>query len=314
MGQKSYLVTGGAGMVGSHLVLHLVKNGYEVGIFDHAPRKSPFYMDERVKIIDADTRIPGAVSQVIEDYDAVVHLAGNVDVRESIKNPIEDADNNIMGAINVLEACRKHNKTAIIHPVQAFTGIEHHSPLREDGDTVPVSPYGQSKLCAEHYFRLYNSLYNVKSVSLRILNIAGPLKFKGVFYNFANALVNDEPITIYGNGEQSRDFICVGDVVDAIMKSVQTKKWGEVYNIGTGEPTTVNQLLKIFKSFSDDTNHVRYKDKVKGEIKTSYADIKKARDILGWRPRGNLKEEIDRIMVWAKGGADVKSWRDMHGI
>ncbi|MGD9381620.1 MAG: GDP-mannose 4,6-dehydratase, partial [Candidatus Thorarchaeota archaeon] len=252
--------------------------------------------------------------QVIGDYDVVVHLAGHIDVKESIADPIEDADNNVIGAINVLEACREHKKIAIYSSSASVYGDRSSLPLREDGKTIPISPYGQSKLTAEQYFQLYNKLFNVKTVSLRILNVAGPLKFKGVFYNFAKALVNDEPITIYGDGEQSRDFICVEDVVDAIMKSTQTRKWGQVYNIGTGKPTTVNQLLKMFKEFDGKDNHVFYKNGIKGEIKSSYADISKARDALDWRPEGKLVDEVEKILKWGNGGMDVQSWRDMHGL
>jgi len=311
---RSFLVTGGAGFLGSHLALHLIRNGYEVGIFDHAPEKSPFYDSPDVKIIDKDTRMPNAVEEVIGDYDVVVHLAGHIDVKESIANPLEDADNNVMGAINVLEACRKHKKIAIYSSSASVYGTRADLPLRENASCIPISPYGQSKLCAENYFRLYNSLYNVKTISLRILNVAGPLKFKGVFYNFADALVNDKPVTIYGDGEQSRDFVCVGDVVDAIMKSTQTRNWGRIYNIGTGKPTTVNTLLKMFKSCNGGDNNVLYKGAVKGEIRTSYADINEARKELDWKPKGNLEEEVDRIMVWAKNGMNVNSWRDVHGL
>jgi UDP-glucose 4-epimerase len=314
---KSFLVTGGAGFLGSHLVLKLLRAGHEVAIFDHAPEKSPFYDHPGVKIIDEDTRSFNAFEDFIEDYDVIVHLAGHIDVRESVEKPYGDADNNIMGTINVLDACRKHNKIAIYSSSASVYGDRSSLPLKEDGPTVPVSPYGQSKLTAEQYFQLYNKLYGVKTVSLRILNVAGPLKFKGVFYNFANALVNDKPITIYGDGEQSRDFVCVGDVVDALMKSTQTKKWGEIYNIGTGNPTSVNKLLSFFREHSTGSNNVLYKSALKGEIWTSYADISKAKHYLDWKPKGSLRylrEEVGRIMEWAKNGLDVQAWRDMHGI
>lgn len=316
MGQKNraFLVTGGAGFLGSHLVLHLLKCGYEVAIFDHAPSKSPFYDSPNIKIIASDTRVSNAIDSVIENYDVCIHMAGQVDVRKSIENPFGDADNNIMGAINVLEACRKHNKIAVYTSSASVYGKRAGLPLKENASCVPMSPYGQSKLCAENYFGLYNSLYGVKTISLRIFNIAGPLKLKGVFHDFADALVNKKPITIYGDGEQSRDFIPVSDVVDAIMLATETSNWGQVYNIGTGKPTTVNQLLKMFKSFSDGNGSVHYVNSVKGEIKASYADISKAREGLDWKPKTSLEEEVDRIMVWAKNGMNIQAWKDLHGI
>lgn len=309
------LVTGGAGFLGSHLVLELFRNGYDVTIYDHNVKKSPLVDVHGIYYIEDDIRKPNAVMEAVKDCDAVIHLASNVDIKDSIANPVNDAETNIIGSLNVLEACKKYKKITIFSSSASIYGNRPSLPLKEDSLTLPISPYGQSKLCADNYFQMYNKLYGVKTISLRILNIAGSLKSKGVFYNFAKALINDEPITINGTGDQTRDFVCVGDVVDAIMKSMQTKKWGEVYNIGTGKETSVNELLKMFRSFvPNSSNNVRYSNAIRGEIHRSYADITKANEILGWSPKGDLRKEVETIVKWAKNGMDAQSWRDINNV
>lgn len=310
---RSVIITGGAGFLGSHLVLQVLRQGDEVAILDHYPAKSPFYEDERVTVFNADIR-DYSMLKAIKDYDYVVHLAANVDVRSSVSDPMSDASNNITGSINILEACREFSKPVIYASSAAVYGNGSSLPLKEDAECKPSSPYGLSKYTAERYFQMFHELYHVKSVSLRFLNIAGPLKRKGAFYSFADALVNKKPITIYGDGEQSRDFCCVGDAVGAIMQAMQTKRWGEIYNIGTGKSTTVNELLKMFRRHHYGDNNVLYKEKIAGEIRASYADIRKARDILDWSPKEDLANEIERTISWAKLGMDNAAWRELNGI
>lgn len=309
---KAVLCVGGAGFIGSHLTKRLLDDGHSVAILDHAPGKSPFYMHPEVRIINADVITPGAVMSAIEDFDAVFHLAGHVDVRASVKYPYEDAENNIMGAVNVLDACTEHGKPVVYTSSASVYGNAEKLPLTEDMNTMPVSPYGLSKLTAEKYFTLYNRLYDSKTISLRLLNVAGPLKFKGAFYNFAKAFANHEPVNIYGSGIQSRDFIPVGDVVDALMKAMNSEKWGEVYNIGTNKATTVSKLVSMFRDASKSDSQIQHLSPNKGEVKRSYADISKAKKELGWEPKIPLKSEIKRIMEWAEAGLTVDAWRELN--
>ena len=310
--QRRYLITGGAGFIGSWLVRKLIKADNEIIILDHSPEKSPYYDNPDVMIADIDVRMLNTLNELVKDTDIVIHLAGHTDVRESIKDPEEDADNNIMGAISILEACRRHNKVAVFASSAAVYGQSATLPLRESSPCNPSSPYGMSKLTAENYFMLYNKLYGTKTISLRLLNVAGPLKRKGVMYNFTSSVLNDKPITVFGDGEQTRDFIHVMDVVDAILKASHSRNYGEIFNIGSGKQISVNELLKMIRESSLKSPSVHYADKIPGEIYHSQADISKARSLLDWSPKRSLKDAVELTVEWTKNKATNQAWLDLN--
>jgi len=237
----------------------------------------------------------------MDGVDAVVHLAALIDVEESVNNPVETHDVNVVGTINVLErAVRNGVKRFVYASSTAVYGEGNSLPLKEDHSFKPVSPYAASKVSAECYCRAFNNCYGLKTVMLRYFNVYGHgqehSSYGGVITRFLHNALKGEPLIVYGDGEQTRDFIYVDDVVEATVLALENaNSKGETFNVCTGKPTTVNELVGIVKEVIGSDLKVVYDKPRKGDIKNNYGDPSKAEEILGLKAKISLREGLERL-------------------
>jgi len=317
MGKYSkVLVTGGAGFIGSHLVEGLLSKGYEVTVLDNFS----YGKDENISghvgsrglhVIRGDIRDSVSVKRVVEDVDAVFHEAGLLEVALSVREPLLYNDVNVVGTLNLLNACLNSNVSRFVFASSgAVYGDLRPYEKREDMFPRPTSPYGVSKLAAENYVRITNELHGLETVSLRYFNVYGPRQshsssYSGVVIAFINQLLHDQPPIIYGDGMQTRDFVSVDDVVSANMLAMEGKNAvGEVFNVGTNASVTVLELAKMLQEVMKKGNltPVFFKPRV-GDVKHCSANISKAEALLGFKPRVKLKDGISRLVEWYLAGA-----------
>jgi len=309
------LVTGGAGFVGSHLVDWLMKEGYEVIVLDNFSagkvENIQCHLDsQRFHLVKGDVRNLEDVSKAVRDVDVVFHLAAIINVPLSIENPLLVNDVNIQGTVNLLEASLKKNiKRFIYISTCAVYGEARYLPINEEHPIMPLSPYGISKFTAEYYCKIFNKIHDLKTVCLRFFNVYGPRQsegpYSGVITQFISRLRQGKPPIIYGDGKQTRDFVYVKDVVEACMLALNSQNCGgEVINIGTGKPTTINELAKVLMRMFGETDVKPEHAPIRaGDIRNSYANISKAETALGYKPKVRLGAGIRLLLQ----GLDVKT-------
>ena len=287
------LVTGGAGFIGSHLLelLNSDKN-YEVVVLDNLSSGFRENVPQGMRLVVADIR-----SQEIEalfqkeNFDAVVHLAAQTMVPYSIEHPGEDCEINLAGLINVLENCRKYKVKTVL-----FASSEN-VPLNEDLALMPMSFYGITKMTSEHYLRVYHELYGINTVVFRFANVYGERQGEGgeggVVSIFCKLLAAGKAVTVYGNGEQTRDFVYAGDVAAAIKAGLAARGY-QTINVSTEHETSVNQLLGAFAEVAADKLEVRYAEPRQGDIFRSALSNARLKEILAVTPQMQLKEGIQK--------------------
>jgi len=300
---KSYLVTGGCGFIGVNLIPRLVEQGARVRVLDDlslGKREDvePFGVELQV----GDIRDRSTVAKACDGMDAVVHLAAHTRVVESLSEPQLNFDVNAIGTLNILEACRVAGVPKMIF---ASTGGailgEQTPPVHEGMVPRPISPYGASKLAGEAYCSAYAGAYGLKTVALRFSNVYGPFSYhKGsVVAQFFRNLLRSEPIVIYGDGEQTRDFLYVADLVDAILAADRSDLAGEVFQIASGRETSVKNLVDAMKAMLPERRfNVRFEPPRQGEILRNYARIEKARRMMGFDPRTRLDDGLKKTWQW----------------
>ncbi len=293
------LVTGGSGQVGSYLGERLSGNN-EITIIDNFSNNlNNIKLPSKIKIIKGDIRNQRMVNDLVSKMDTIIHAAAQTSVKRSIEDPIYDADNNINGTLNLLEAARKSDTEHFIYISSAAVyGKPINLPIDEEHPTNPLSPYGLSKLTGERYAMLYCSLYGLPVVCVRPFNIFSPRQnpnspYSGVITKFIERIRNNQNPVIFGDGNQTRDFVYIEDVVDAISKAIVNKKAiGEIFNIGTGKPTRIKELANIIINISNKNLEPEFAPASIGDIRESYADITKARKILGYKPKYLLEQGL----------------------
>ena len=303
------LVTGGAGFIGSHIVDRLLKEGFEVTVIDNLTtvrRENIAHHQDRkdFHFIKGDIRNTALVKKIVKHVDAVFHEAALVSVPRSIENPLLTNEINVTGTLNLLEACRHADVKRFIYASStAIYGETETLPQHEMLTPQPISPYAVSKLAAENYVKIYHKVYGLNTVSLRYFNVYGPRQtygpYSGVITIFINRLQRNEPPIIYGDGEQTRDFINVQDVVAANMLAL-TKKTaiGEVLNVATGTPTTIKQLLETLQQIMNTSLKPTYADPRSGDIRHSYADMTNAKKLLRYNPKVSLRNGLTQLVKW----------------
>ncbi len=296
------LITGGAGFIGRHLVDHLVSAGdMAVTVIDNESLGDRRHLDlDAIRFISGDLRDTDDLRTALEGQDAVVHLAADTRVMDSISDPANNFDNNVVGTFNLLELCRE---LGVRRVVAASTGGailgEVPPPVHEEMAPHPTSPYGASKLMLEGYLSAYASSYDLSCCALRFSNIYGPRSFhKGsVVAHFFKRLIAGEPLVVYGDGSQKRDYLYVGDLVEVIGSAVLSDAQG-AFQLGSGGPTTIDELLDGMRAATGRDLDVVYEGFRAGEIRDTWCDISKARRSLGFDPVTPLEAGLRRTWEW----------------
>lgn len=296
------LVTGGAGFIGSHLVDKLLSEKHEVICLDNFdPYYNPSIKRNNIKsamangkfhLIEGDIRNKAQVEDIIieNSVEMIFHLAAQAGVRASIDNPIKTHEVNATGTLNILEAARNSNVKKVINASSSSVyGKMKYLPYDEEHPKNPISPYGASKVAAEHYCRIFYELFGLKTTSLRYFTVYGQgIRPDLAISIFTNKALNNEPIEIYGDGNYTRDFTYVDDAIEATSLA-RNKGDGEAYNIGSGNRITINELAEKIIVITGSKSKITYKDVKKGDAEHTLASIKKAKKGLGWEPRINIE-------------------------
>jgi len=305
------LVTGGAGFIGSHLVDRLLAEGFEVTVLDDfsAGRMENIscHKDEgEFCLVRGDVRDVGLVEKVVEGVDAVFHEAALVDVALSVEDPVLFDEVNVVGTLNLLKACVDSGVERFVFASSAAVyGDSKPAEKREDMLPEPISPYGVSKLAAENYVQVFNELYGLETVCLRYFNVYGPRQgfrssYSGVITAFVSRLLKGEPPVIHGDGEQTRDFVHVNDVVSANMLALESKNAvSGVFNIASGSAVSVCELAKVLQRITS-MERLRpvFAEQREGDITHCLGEISKAEEVLGFHPKIRLQDGLSRLVKW----------------
>ena len=313
------LVTGGAGFIGSHAADALLAEGCAVEIVDDLSSGKLANLPAGARLHRLDIRSEDAARLVRDgDFDAVVHLAAQMDVRRSVAEPLFDADVNVRGTLNLLEAVRasaKRPRIVFASTGGAIYGDHTRPPNEETTPKEPDSPYAVSKLAAEHYLAYYARIHGLETLSLRFANVYGPRQDPhgeaGVVAIFCSRLLAGEPLTVFGDGLQTRDYVNVIDVADAIRRALHLRLDGapridaRAFNIGTGVPTSVLQLAAVLKDASGVDVPIQFAPRRAGEQQDSFVRVDRARTELGWSPRVALDEGLGDTFAWFAARANA---------
>ncbi len=296
------VVTGGAGFIGSWIVEKLVDSN-RVLVLDRFSGGKMGNISDGAEVVKCDIRDYEKVYKALKNADFVFHLAANIEIQKSVEDPKMDADTNIGGTLNVLEASRKHGvKRVVFSSSSAVYGDACSGRLRENLCPQPLSPYAISKLAAETYAGIYTQLYGLETVSLRYFNVYGLRQnpespYSGVLSIFAKKIKSTEELIIYGDGNQTRDFVNVKDVADANIRAALAKKAsGRIINVGTGKSVSLNDIVVLLEKIKGQNIMVKHMPGRKGEVKHSCADISLARKILRFEPKVKLEDGLRELL------------------
>ncbi len=310
------LVTGGAGFIGSHLVEKLLSEGHEVIVLDNLSSgslKNLSKIKEDIFFVKGDVRCSRDVEKAVREAECVVHLAALISVEESFKKPLTYNEVNSTGTLVLLKASEHFgvDKFVLISSCAVY-GDPLEVPVREDHPLRPASPYAVSKVAAEGYTRTFVDLH---PVILRLFNVYGPrqsLAYAGVITKFAERMLRGDLPIIYGDGEQTRDFVHVSDVVQAIVLSLETKETG-TFNVGTGEEISVNSLCEIMIELLRFSRRPMHGPARQGDVRRSCADISRAGEVLGYEPKVRLKDGLRELLAILRQN-DFDNWRGSSSI
>jgi nucleoside-diphosphate-sugar epimerase len=304
-----YLVTGGAGFIGSHICEALVSRGDRVRVVDNLSSGRADNLDhlDGIELIVGDVADPETADGAVAGVDYVVHLAAIPSVPRSVKDPLSSNHANVTGTLSLLVAAQRHRvKRVVFASSSAVYGDTAVLPKQEDMPTRPLSPYALQKLTGEHYLRLFSELHGLETVSVRYFNVFGPRQnpaspYSGVISLFARCLIEDRAPTIYGDGEQTRDFTYVRNVVDGTLRAcVSPAAAGRVINVSCGARVSLNALFNTMRGMSGSTVTPQYADPRVGDVRDSQADITRARELLQYEPAVGLEEGLKATMAWCR--------------
>lgn len=318
MSKHRCVVTGGAGFIGSHIVEDLLKEGKEVTVIDNfytGKKENLSFLDDfpeeersRCKIITGDVRDYDLVRDAVKGTEYIIHHAAIISVSESVFEPLLTNEVNVNGTLNILMAAKEEGiKRVVFASSSAIYDDNYEYPHVEDKNILPYSsPYAASKYIGELYCKLFFRLYNLETVSLRYFNVYGPRQdpngeYAAVIPKFITEIMNKRAPVIYGDGKQTRDFIFVKDVVRANLLACRREGVSsEAFNIGQGNNTSVEELLKNIKELMDSDIKHEYKDKRPGDVRYSIADTSKSKALLGMEPQISLQEGLNLTIEWLR--------------
>lgn len=301
-------ITGGAGFIGSHIQDKLIKMGYEVAVVDNFRSGKRENLNPQSKLYETDLRDKESLKKAFQDFkpEVVFHLAAQNEVPYSMEHPYEDEEMNVLGMMNLMDIARQNGVKKVIYSNTggALYGEVEENQLPLDEDTPvykPTSFYGVSKRCAETYLKLYGFLYKIPWVSLRYANVYGPRqdgnKEAGIVAIFTNKMLNKEQPTINGDGSHTRDYVFVGDVVDANIKALDYPK-SDYFNIATEVETTNLQVFEAIEEELKTGIKVNFGPARPGDPLRSCLSIKKAKELMGWQPQVSFKEGVKRTIEY----------------
>ena len=301
------IITGGAGFIGSHLATELVKRKFEVIIIDNLSTgrlENIKHIRKKVKFHNYDlSKKEGWRKIFTKNISYVFHLAAIADIVPSIENPDKYFRSNVISTLNVLECCKKINLKKFVYTASSSCyGIPKKFPTNEKNVIDPQYPYAFSKYAAEELIIHWSKIYKLKYISLRLFNVYGTRSrtsgtYGAMFGVFLSQKYKNKPLTVVGNGHQSRDFIYVSDVVNSIIMSAKSKIFNKIFNVGKSEPIKVLKIVKLLKS-----HYILIPDRP-GEPRKTYADIKKIKKALNWKPKINIEEGIKKLL------SDISYWK-----
>ncbi len=304
-----YLVTGGAGFIGSHLTEELVRRGHHVRVVDSlitGHRRNVSHIPG-VEFLEGDLAETGVAARAVQGVDYVLHQAAIPSVPRSVKDPVTSHRANVDGSLNLLVAARDARVKRLVYAGSSSAyGDTPTLPKHEDMPTHPLSPYALQKLVAEQYCQMFTALYGLETVTIRYFNVFGPRQdpgspYSGVISLFATALLEGRQPIIYGDGEQTRDFTYVANVVDGVLRAVEAPgAAGEVINVATGGRISLKQLLLTMNGIVESQIGAVYKEPRAGDVRDSQADISKARMLLGYVPIVMLDEGLKHTLDWCR--------------
>ena len=304
-----YLVTGGAGFIGSHLAEELVRRGHRVRVADNLITGKRRNIDHisGIEFVEGDLAELAVAHRAVSGVEYVLHQAAIPSVPRSVNDPIASNRANIDATLNVLVAAREAGAKRVVYAGSSSAyGDTPTLPKREDMPTNPLSPYALQKLVGEQYSQMFTRLYGFETVTIRYFNVFGPRQdpgspYSGVISLFATALLERRRPTIYGDGEQTRDFTYVANVVDGVLRACEAPGVaGEAINVATGGRISLNELLRVMNRIVGADIRPIYADARAGDVRDSQADISKARRLLGYEPLIALEEGLRRTLAWCR--------------
>ena len=302
-----YLVTGGAGFIGSHLSEEVARRGHRVRVADSliTGKRSNLAHVSGVEFIEGDLADLEFAKRVADGCDYVLHQAAMPSVPRSVTDPITSNRANVDGTLNILVASRDAGvKRLVFAGSSSAYGDTPTLPKHEGMPSDPMSPYALQKVVGEQYLRMFTRLYGLETVSIRYFNVFGPRQdpaspYSGVISVFATALIENRPPRIYGDGEQTRDFTCVANVVDGVLRACEAPNAsGEIINVATGGRISLNKLFYAMRDIVGGTLEPIYGESRQGDVRDSQADIRKAKALLGYEPIVSFEEGLARTITW----------------
>lgn len=299
------LITGGAGFIGSNIVRQWLAMGHQAVVLDNLSSGYAQNLVPKAEFIEGDIRDESAIERAIEGCEVVFNLAASVGNKRAIDHPVEDSDINVLGLLKVLEAARKHGIRKVVQSSSAgIFGELKTLPIREDHPQDPDTPYGVSKLAGEKHCLAYNKLYDMENVCLRYFNVYGPHQRFDAYGNvipiFATRALSGEPITIFGDGEQTRDFVHVRDVAAANIGSALTPGVQGVFNIGSATRVTINELARMVIAAADIKVRVEHGPVRAGDVRDSLSDIAAAAGAFNYQPEAKLENGLKEYLGWLR--------------
>jgi UDP-N-acetylglucosamine/UDP-N-acetyl-alpha-D-glucosaminouronate 4-epimerase len=305
----TYLVTGGAGFIGSHLTEELVRRGQQVRVLDSLITGKRRNLDHipGVEFVEGDLAESGVAERAVQGVNYVLHQAAIPSVPRSVKDPVTSNRANVTATVNILVAARDAGVQRLVYAGSSSAyGNTPTLPKREEMPTNPLSPYALQKLVSEQYCQMFTQLYGFETVTTRYFNVFGPRQdpnspYSGVISLFSTALLENRQPTIFGDGEQTRDFTYVANVVDGVLRCCDAPKAaGEMVNMATGGRISLNELLKTMNQLLGTNIQAIYREERAGDVRDSQADISKAESLLGYQPTVLLEEGLRRTLDWCR--------------